>query len=71
MKPTYIGHFDLDAIDGDGRSRHPSPVPVPFVSGEPEHGNPLTGVILCAVSLVVSLAVLMWGAGQLLRAMLR
>ncbi len=68
MERTVPVTFDPDAIDGDGQSR---PIPqVPLV-GETEHSCPLAGVLVCTSSSLFSLAVLLWAAGQIVRAVLR
>lgn len=69
MEQTRLNHFDLDGIDGDGQS--PPNSLVASVGGEPEEGRPFAGVIVGVASVVVSLAHLLWGTGQLVRAMLR
>jgi hypothetical protein len=63
MERTRFGYFDPDAIDGDGQSRPMSHVPI--VTSEPERSRPLLGVLVCTASVVLSLAILLWGVGQL------
>ena len=69
MERARLNHFDPEAIDGDGQSR-PACL-APFVAGNSEPARPIAGVLVCAACVLVSLALVLWGAAHFLRAMLR